>query len=118
LEQEGILPEVGGGTLELLETLTAWSDRMLELDTETLTKVLQLGAKIKKLLGGAPADSVAAGWRTASGSWPAGQGVGGRQRGLAPQHRREAEFRNRNEKRRLLRDRRAARSPRMTRHFD
>jgi len=38
-------------TLELLETLTAWGDEMLRLDTETLTKVLKLGAKIKKLLG-------------------------------------------------------------------
>ncbi len=38
-------------TLELLETLTVWSDEMLRLDTETLTKVLKLGAKIKKLLG-------------------------------------------------------------------
>jgi DNA-binding transcriptional regulator GbsR (MarR family) len=38
-------------TLELLETLTAWSDEMLKLDTTTLTKVLKLGAKIKKLLG-------------------------------------------------------------------
>ena len=38
-------------TLELLETLTAWSDEMLRLDTETLTKVLKLGARIKKLLG-------------------------------------------------------------------
>ena len=38
-------------TLELLETLTAWSDEMLKLDTETLTKVLKLGAKIKKLIG-------------------------------------------------------------------
>src|SRR5574341_787784 len=37
-------------TLELLETLTAWSDEMLKLDTETLTKVRKLGAKIKKLL--------------------------------------------------------------------
>jgi len=37
-------------TLELLETLTAWSDEMLKLDTVTLTKVLKLGAKIKKLL--------------------------------------------------------------------
>jgi DNA-binding transcriptional regulator GbsR (MarR family) len=43
-------------TLELLETLTAWSDEMLRLDTATLTKVLKLGAKIKKLIGGeAPA---------------------------------------------------------------
>ncbi|XVJ70584.1 MAG: MarR family transcriptional regulator [Rhizobacter sp.] len=38
-------------TLELLQTLTAWSDEMLKLDTATLTKVLKLGAKIKKLLG-------------------------------------------------------------------
>lgn len=38
-------------TLELLETLTVWSDEMLKLDTATLTKVLKLGAKIKKLLG-------------------------------------------------------------------
>ena len=45
-------------TLELLQTLTAWSDEMLKLDTATLTKVLKLGAKIKKLLG---RDSVASG---------------------------------------------------------
>jgi len=38
-------------TLELLDTLTAWSDEMLRLDTGTLTKVLKLGAKIKKLMG-------------------------------------------------------------------
>ena len=38
-------------TLELMETLTAWSDEMLKLDTSTLTKVLKLGARIKKLLG-------------------------------------------------------------------
>lgn len=38
-------------TLELLETLTVWSDEMLRLDTATLTKVLKLGARIKKLLG-------------------------------------------------------------------
>jgi len=38
-------------TLEFLQTLTAWSDEMLKLDTETLSKVLKLGAKIKKLLG-------------------------------------------------------------------
>jgi len=41
-------------TLELLETLTAWSDEMLRLDTDTLTKVLKLGARIKKLLGRGP----------------------------------------------------------------
>jgi DNA-binding transcriptional regulator GbsR (MarR family) len=50
-------------TLELLQTLTAWSDEMLRLDSETLTKVLRLGAKVKKLLGrevvsdGATADA-------------------------------------------------------------
>ena len=38
-------------TLELLETLTAWSEEMLKLDTETLSRVLKLGARIKKLLG-------------------------------------------------------------------
>ncbi|MEO8057512.1 MAG: MarR family transcriptional regulator [Burkholderiales bacterium] len=38
-------------TLELLQTLTAWSDEMLKLDTQTLTKVLKLGARVKKLLG-------------------------------------------------------------------
>ena len=37
-------------TLDLLETLTVWSDEMLKLDTATLTKVLKLGARIKKLL--------------------------------------------------------------------
>ena len=41
-------------TLELLETLTAWSDEMLKLDTATLTKVLKLGAKIKKLISSEP----------------------------------------------------------------
>ena len=43
-------------TLELLQTLTAWSDEMLRLDTQTLTKVLKLGARIKKLLGGQGTD--------------------------------------------------------------
>ena len=40
-----------------LDTLTLWSDEMLRLDTETLTKVLKLGAKIKKLIGRAPAEA-------------------------------------------------------------
>ena len=44
-------------TLELLDTLTAWSDEMLKLDTATLTKVLKLGAKIKKLIGSEPTGS-------------------------------------------------------------
>jgi DNA-binding transcriptional regulator GbsR (MarR family) len=38
-------------TLELLQTLTAWGEEMLKLDTETLSQVLKLGARIKKLLG-------------------------------------------------------------------
>ena len=38
-------------TLDLLDTLTVWSEEMLKLDTETLTQVLKLGARIKKLLG-------------------------------------------------------------------
>lgn len=37
-------------TLELLETLTSWSDEMLKLDTATLMKLLRLGARIQKLL--------------------------------------------------------------------
>ena len=38
--------------LAMLETMTVWSDEMLRLDTETLTKVLKLGAKIQKLIRG------------------------------------------------------------------
>jgi DNA-binding transcriptional regulator GbsR (MarR family) len=38
--------------LTMLETMTSWSDEMLRLDTETLTKVLKLGAKIQKLIRG------------------------------------------------------------------
>ncbi|HEV7575391.1 MAG TPA: MarR family transcriptional regulator [Caldimonas sp.] len=37
-------------TLELLETLTSWSEEMLKLDTATLMKLLRLGARIQKLL--------------------------------------------------------------------
>ena len=48
-------------TLELLDTLTLWSDEMLRLDTQTLTKVLKLGAKIKKLLGGGASAKQGAG---------------------------------------------------------
>ena len=47
-------------TLELLETLTAWGDEMLKLDTATLTKVLKLGAKIKKLIGAEPSAAARA----------------------------------------------------------
>ncbi len=46
--------------LTMLETMTVWSDEMLRLDTETLTKVLKLGAKIQKLMrGDAPASPAA-----------------------------------------------------------
>ena len=45
-------------TLELLETLTAWGEEMLKLDTETLMKVLKLGARIKKLLSASGAAGV------------------------------------------------------------
>ncbi len=38
--------------LAMLETMTVWSGEMLRLDTETLTKVLKLGAKIQKLIRG------------------------------------------------------------------
>ena len=48
-------------TLELLQTLTVWSDEMLKLDTQTLTKVLKLGARIKKLLGSEPSEASAKG---------------------------------------------------------
>jgi DNA-binding transcriptional regulator GbsR (MarR family) len=37
-------------TLDLLETLTTWSEEMLKLDTATLMKLLRLGARIQKLL--------------------------------------------------------------------
>jgi len=38
--------------LVMLESLSAWSEEMLRLDTETLTKVLKLGARIQKLIRG------------------------------------------------------------------
>jgi DNA-binding transcriptional regulator GbsR (MarR family) len=53
-------------TLELLETLTLWSEEMLKLDTATLMKVLKLGARIKKLLG-KPAASARA--QPPAGDW-------------------------------------------------
>jgi DNA-binding transcriptional regulator GbsR (MarR family) len=45
--------------LTMLETMTVWSDEMLRLDTETLTKVLKLGAKIQKLIRGDVLGAVA-----------------------------------------------------------
>ena len=41
--------------LVMLESLSLWSEEMLRLDTETLTKVLKLGARIQKLIRGQPA---------------------------------------------------------------
>ncbi len=38
--------------LVMLEAMSLWSEEMLRLDTETLTKVLKLGAKIQKLIRG------------------------------------------------------------------
>ena len=38
-------------TLELLQTLTAWSEEMLKLDSKTLAQILKLGARIQKLVG-------------------------------------------------------------------
>jgi DNA-binding transcriptional regulator GbsR (MarR family) len=40
-------------TLELMQTLTAYSDEMLRLDSSTLTKVLKLGAKVRGFIRGA-----------------------------------------------------------------
>lgn len=40
----------------MLESLSAWSDEMLRLDTDTLSRVLRLGAKIQKLVRGQSAD--------------------------------------------------------------
>jgi DNA-binding transcriptional regulator GbsR (MarR family) len=37
-------------TLSLMESLSAWTDEMLELETATLKKVVKLGAKIKALV--------------------------------------------------------------------
>jgi DNA-binding transcriptional regulator GbsR (MarR family) len=39
-------------TLELMQTLTAYSDEMLRLDSGTLTKVLKLGAKVRGFIRG------------------------------------------------------------------
>ena len=40
----------------MLESLSAWSDEMLRLDTDTLSRVLRLGAKIQKLVRGQSVD--------------------------------------------------------------
>jgi DNA-binding transcriptional regulator GbsR (MarR family) len=41
-----------GEMLQFVETMNTWSDEMLRLDPETLAKVLELGAKIRKLIRG------------------------------------------------------------------
>jgi DNA-binding transcriptional regulator GbsR (MarR family) len=40
----------------MLESLSAWSEEMLRLDTDTLAKVLKLGARVQKLIRGQPVD--------------------------------------------------------------
>ena len=40
--------------LAMLQALSVWSDEMLRLDTDTLTRVLKLGARIQKLIRGEP----------------------------------------------------------------
>jgi DNA-binding transcriptional regulator GbsR (MarR family) len=47
--------------LAMLQALSVWSDEMLRLDTDTLTRVLKLGAKIQKLIRGEPAAARAQG---------------------------------------------------------
>ena len=37
-------------TLALMESLSAWSEEMLALETKTLKKILRLGARVRKLL--------------------------------------------------------------------
>lgn len=47
-------------TLALMETLSAWSDEMLRLDTKTLVKLMKLGARVRTVVRGgkqAPARS-------------------------------------------------------------
>ena len=53
-------------TLDLLETLTAWSEDMLKLDTATLIRLLRLGARIEKLRA-IPRGARAAGKSLAAG---------------------------------------------------
>ena len=43
--------------LVMLEAMTLWSEEMLRLDTDTLSKVLKLGAKIQKLIRGDQASN-------------------------------------------------------------
>ena len=54
-------PAIAKDPAEAKRRITMWSDEMLRLDTQTLTKVLKLGAKVKKLLGRTPAKDSAVG---------------------------------------------------------
>jgi DNA-binding transcriptional regulator GbsR (MarR family) len=38
--------------LELMQTLSAWGDEMINLNPDTLTKIMKYGAKIQKLIRG------------------------------------------------------------------
>lgn len=57
-------------TLALLEALSAWSDEMLRLDTETLAHILKLGARIQKLIRAPGADAPAPAPENALGAIP------------------------------------------------
>jgi len=46
-------------TLALMESLSAWSEEMLELETSTLKKLLRLGARIRNLLRSPPKQRAA-----------------------------------------------------------
>jgi DNA-binding transcriptional regulator GbsR (MarR family) len=43
-------------TLALVETVSAWGDEMLKLDSRTLAQILTLGARIQRLLKGGSRD--------------------------------------------------------------
>ncbi len=57
----------------MLESLSAWSEEMLRLDTDTLAKVLKLGARVQKLIRGPPV----AGGATAGGERGADRSAAG-----------------------------------------
>jgi DNA-binding transcriptional regulator GbsR (MarR family) len=58
--------------LVMLQAMSVWSDEMLRLDTETLTKVLKLGARIQKLIRGESSSESEQATMVAMGSvtWP------------------------------------------------
>jgi DNA-binding transcriptional regulator GbsR (MarR family) len=41
-------------TLALMESLSGWTDEMLDLDTSTLSRLMKVGSRIRTLLRGAP----------------------------------------------------------------